>query len=90
MPPRSPASLLWALTSAQEEDVVGAIQGRHAVDGHALVVGLGLQQHAAADLSIHQEVVLEEVQHSIGELQRRVDLPLPGTIGDALKEKALA
>lgn len=61
------------------------------MDGHALVVGLGLQQqHAAADLSVHQEVVLEEVQHAVGELQRRVDLPLPGTIGDALKEKALA
>lgn len=70
MPPRPPARLQWARTSAQEEDVVGAVQGQHTVDSHMLVASLGLQQqHAAADLSVHQEVVLEEVQHAVRELQ---------------------
>lgn len=61
---------LQILTGAQEEDVIGAVQARHAVHGHALVAGLRLQQQqAAADLPVHQEVVLEEVQHAVGELQ---------------------
>lgn len=64
------AALLWALTGAQEEHVIGAVQARHPVDGHTLVAGLGLQQQeAAADLPVHQEVVLEEVQHTVWELQ---------------------
>lgn len=80
-----------ALTGAQEEHVVGVVQAGHAVHGHALVAGAGLQQQqAAADLPVHQEVVLEEVQHTVWELQGRADLPLPGTVGDALKEKAAA
>lgn len=46
------------------------MQGRHTVHSHTLVAGLWLkQQQEAADLSIHQEVVLEEVQHSVWELQ---------------------
>lgn len=54
---------------------------------HALVAGLWLQkQQAAADLPVHQEVVLEEVQHSVWKLQGRADLPFPGTVGDALKK----
>lgn len=64
------------------------MQARHSVHGHTLVAGLWLeQQQAAADLPIHQEVILEEVQHSVRELQRRVDLPFPGTVGDTLKRQ---
>jgi hypothetical protein len=52
---------------------------------------LGLQQQQpAADLPVHQEVILEEIQHSVRELQGRVDPSLPGTVGDALEEKAVA
>lgn len=67
------------------------VQARDAVYSHALVASLGLQQqHAASDLPVHQEVVLEEVQHTVWELQGRVDLPFPGIVGDALEEKAAA
>lgn len=45
------------------------MQARHAVHSHTLVTGLGLQQQqVAADLPIHQEMILEEVQHSVWEL----------------------
>lgn len=37
-------ALLQALTGAQEEDVVGAVQARDAMHCHALVAGLWLQQ----------------------------------------------
>lgn len=43
-----------------------------------------------ADLPIHQEVVLEEVEHTVRKLQGRVDPPFPGTVGDTLKEKVAA
>lgn len=63
------------------------MQARHTVYSHTLVAGSGLQQQqATADLPIHQEVILEEVQHSVWELQGRVDLPFPGTVGNALKK----
>lgn len=63
-------ALLQALTGAQEEDVVGVVQARDAMHCHALVAGLWLQQQQATpDLAIHQEVVLEEVEHTVGELQ---------------------
>lgn len=75
------------LTSAQKQDIIRAVQARHSVHSHTLVAGLWLQQQqVAADLPIHQEVVLEEVQHSVWELQGRTDLLLPGSVGDALKE----
>lgn len=65
------------------------MQARHSVHSHTLVAGLWLQQQqAAADLPIHQEVILEEVQHSVWELQGRVDLPFPGTVGNTLKAEA--
>lgn len=79
------------LTSAQEEDIIGVVQCRDSVHGHTLVARLGLQQQQpAADLPVHQEVILEEIQHSVRELQGRVDPSLPGTVGDALEEKAVA
>lgn len=81
-------ALKWVLTGAQEEDIIGTVQARDAVDDHTLVAGPGLQeQKVAADLPVHQEVVLEEVQHTVGELQGRGDLPFPGTVGDTLKRK---
>lgn len=68
-PSPEPAGL-QTLTSAQEEDIVGVVQARDAVYSHALVASLGLQQqHVASDLPVHQEVVLEEVQHTVWELQ---------------------
>lgn len=78
---------LQELTSAQKEDIVSVVQARYSVHSHTLVAGLWLQQQqAAADLPVHQEVVLEEVQHSVWELQGRANLPFPGTVGDALKK----
>lgn len=86
-PPSLNTARLQALTSAQKEDIVGVVQARYSVHSHALVAGLWLQQQqAAADLPVHQEVVLEEVQHSVWKLQGRADLPFPGTVGDALKK----
>lgn len=59
-----------ALTSAQKEDIVSVVQARYSVHSHTLVAGLWLQQQqATADLPVHQEVVLEEVQHSVWKLQ---------------------
>lgn len=67
------------------------MQAAGAVHSHALVAGLRLQQQqAAADRPVHQEVVLEEVQHAVRQLQGRVDPSLPGAVGDALKEEAVA
>lgn len=84
-------ALLSALTSAQEEHVIGVVQATHTVDGDTLVAGPRLQQQqVAADLPVHQEVVFEEVQHTVRELQGRADLPLPGTVGDALEEEGAA
>ena len=88
-PGTSAPALRQALTGAQEEDVIGAVQATDTVSSHALVAGLRLQQQQeAANLPVHHEVVLEEVQHAVRELQGRVDLSLPGAVGDALQEKA--
>lgn len=52
--------------SAQEEDIERGSGAGTRWTVMAAGVGLGLQQqHAAADLSVHQEVVLEEVQHTV-------------------------
>lgn len=46
-----------------------------------------LEQQAAADLTVHEEMVLEEVKHSIGQLQGGADLALPGGVGDTLQRE---
>jgi len=42
------------------------------------------QQRLAADHAVHQEVVLDEVEHLVGHVQRGGDALLPRTVGDAL------
>lgn len=60
-----------APTRAQEEDVVGAVQAGCAVHADLLVAPLALQQQRlAAHRAVHQEVVLDKVQHPIWHLQR--------------------
>lgn len=77
-----------APTRAQEEDVVGAVQALGAVHADLLVAPLALQQQRlAAHGAVHQEVVLDKVQHPIRHLQRRVDLQAPCVAGDALQGK---
>lgn len=73
-------------TRAQEEDVVGAVQALRAVDADLLVAQAALQQQwLAAHRAVHQEVVLDEVQHPVRHLEGRVDLQVPCVAGDALR-----
>lgn len=74
-----------APTRAQEEDVVGAVQALRPVHADPLVPSLALQQQRLAPhRAVHQEVVLDKVQHPIWHLQRRIDLQVPCVAGDAL------
>lgn len=83
-----PHQSLPAPTRAQEQDVVGAVQALSAVHADLLVAPLALQQQGlAAHGAVHQEVVLDKVQHLIWHLQRRIDLQVPCVAGDALQGK---
>ena len=42
------------------------------------------QQWRAADHAVHEEVVLDEVEHLVGHVQGRLDPGLPGAAGHAL------
>lgn len=58
------------------------------VHADLLVAPLALQQQRlAAHGAVHQEVVLDKVQHPIWHLQRRIDLHVPCVAGDALQGK---
>lgn len=64
------------------------MQALGAVHTQPLVAPLALQQQRlAAHGAVHQEVVLDKVQHPIRHLQRRIDLQVPRVAGDALQGK---
>lgn len=55
------------------------------MDADLLVAQAALQQQRlAAHRAVHQEVVLDEVQHPVRHLEGRVDLQVPCVAGDAL------
>jgi len=73
-------------TCSDEEDVVGALHALDLVHGDLRVAHAALQQQGgAADHAVHQEVVLDEVQHLVGHVQGRLDAHLPGVAGHTLQ-----
>ena len=75
------------LTCADEEHVVGLVDGLHSVHGDLRVAHVALEQEGrAADHAVHQEVVLDEVQHLVRHVQRGGDAHAARRVGDALWE----
>lgn len=72
-------------TCSNEEHVVGPLHALDLVHGDLSVAHVAFQQQGgAADHAIHQEMVLDKVEHFIGHVQGRLDSHLPGVIGHTL------
>lgn len=84
---RSFPAVNCALTRPDEKHVVGPLHALDLVHGNLRVAHAALQQQGrAADHAVHQEVVLDEVEHFIRHLQRRMDAHAPGLVGHTLSE----
>lgn len=72
-------------TCSDEEDVVRPLHALDLVHGDLCVAHAAFeQQRRAADHAVHQEMVLDEVQHFVGHLQGRLDSHLSGVVGHTL------
>lgn len=72
-------------TCADEEHVVGPLHALDLVHGDLCVAHTAFQQQGStADHAVHQEMVLDEVEHFIRHVQGRLDTHLPGVVGHAL------
>lgn len=75
-------------TCADEKDVVGPLHALDLVHGDLRVAHTAFeQQGGAADDAVHQEVVLDEVEHFVGHVQGRLDSHLSGVVGHALQQE---
>lgn len=72
-------------TCSNEEHVVGPLHALDLVHGDLCVAHTALQQQGStADHAVHQEMVLDKVEHFIRHVQGRLDAHLPGVVGHAL------
>lgn len=77
--------VLRSRTCSDEEHVVGSLHALDLVHGDLCVAHAALQQQrSAADHTVHQEMVLDKVEHFIGHVQGRLDSHLPGMVGHTL------
>lgn len=75
-------------TCANEKDIVGPLHALDLVHGNLCVAHAAFQQQGgAADYAVHQEVVLDKVEHFVGHVQGRLDSHLPGVVGHALQRE---
>lgn len=73
-------------TCADEKHVVSPLHALDLVHGDLRVAHAALQQQGgAADHAVHQEMVLDKVEHFVGHVQGRLDPHLPGVVGHALR-----
>lgn len=77
---------VMSATCADEEHVVGPLHALDLVHGDLCVAHTAFQQQGStADHAVHQEMVLDEVEHFIRHVQGRLDTHLPGVAGHALR-----
>lgn len=77
-------------TCPDEEHVVGPLHALDLVHGNLCIAHTAFQQQGgAADHAVHQEMVLDKVEHFIGHVQGRLDAHLPGVVGHALRWRKL-
>lgn len=76
---------LMKRTCSNEEHIVGPLHALDLVHSDLCVAHAAFQQQgSAADHTVHQEMVLDKVEHFIRHVQRRLDAHLPGMVGHAL------
>lgn len=72
-------------TCSDEEHVVGPLHALDLVHGNLRVAHAAFQQQGgAADHAVHQEMVLDKVEHLVRHVQGRLDSHLPGVVGHTL------
>lgn len=72
-------------TCSNEEHVVSPLHALDLVHGDLRVAHAAFQQQrSAADHAVHQEMVLDKIEHFIRHVQGRLDTHLPGMVGHAL------
>lgn len=77
-------------TCSDEEHVVGPLHALDLVHGDLCVAHAAFeQQGSAADHAVHQEMVLDKVEHFVRHVQGRLDTHLPGVVGHALRGSKL-
>lgn len=77
-------------TCADEEHVVSPLHPLDLVHGDLCVAHAAFeQQRSAADHAVHQEMVLDKVEHFVRHVQGRLDTHLPGVVGHALQGSKL-
>lgn len=72
-------------TCPNEEHVISPLHALDLVHGDLRVAHAAFeQQGSAADHAVHQEMVLDEVEHFVRHVQGGLDAHLPGVVGHAL------
>lgn len=78
-------SLKGPRTCSDEEHIVCSFHALDLVHSNLGVVHVTFEQERrASDHAVHQEMVLDKVEHFIRHVQRRPNTQLPGMVGHAL------